>query len=69
MVAVFNSDNELWTEINTLADALDDAANLTALEQARLAQINAKSNWAHDDINDFCRLLHTSMIRRTGTTD
>ena len=69
MVSTFNSDNENWTEINSLIEAIDSAANLTAHEQARLVQINAETNWGHRDINDFCRLLHATMIRRTGTTD
>ena len=65
----FDSGHELWTEINTLADELDGAANLTALEQARVAQINAKSNWSNGDVHDFCRLLQDCLLRRTGTTD
>ena len=65
----FDSNNELWTEVNTLADALDDAANLTALEQARVAQINALSYWNWGDVNDFCEILKKSMLRKTGTTD
>jgi transglutaminase/protease-like cytokinesis protein 3 len=65
----FDSNNELWTEINTLADALDDAANLTALERARVAQINALSYWNWGDVNDFCEILKKSMLRKTGTTD
>ncbi len=69
MARAFNSDNELWTEVNTLIDALDDAANLTALEQAKLAAINAKSSWDEGDISAFCDLLHASMLRATGTTD
>lgn len=65
----FNSDNEMWSEVNTLATAAKAAANLTAGEQALLTAIDAKSNWNWGDVNDFCRLIKITMLRRTGSTD
>ena len=65
----FDSNHELWTEVNTLADELDDAANLTTHQRARVAQINANTVWNWGDVNDFCELLKICMLRKTGTSD
>jgi len=65
----FDSNHQIWTEIATLLDVIVSAANLTALEQGRLTQIDGLSYWNWGDVNDFCRLLQTCMLRKTGASD
>jgi len=65
----FDSDNEMFTEVNTLCTALKAAANLSAGEQAELTRIDARTQWRPRDINSFLRILGDSMRRQTGSTD
>jgi len=69
MARAFNSDNEMWTEVNTMIGSLKAAKNLTNLEQSKLSAIDADSSWDEGDISAFCDLLHASMLRSTGSTD
>ena len=65
----FNSDNENWSEINTLIGNIATAANLTAGEQAELVRIDARSQWRPRDVNSFLHLLGETMRRKTGASD
>ncbi|KKL74027.1 hypothetical protein LCGC14_2069010 [marine sediment metagenome] len=65
----FNSDNEMFTEVNTLCTAVKAAANLTAGEKAELTRIDARTQWRPRDVNSFLRILGETIRRKTGASD
>ena len=62
----FDTNHELFSDVNTFIGALKGDANLTAGEQAELTRIDARTEWRPRDINSFLRILGDSMRRKTG---
>jgi len=63
----FDTNHELFADVNTFISALKGDANLTAGEQAELTRIDARTIWRPRDINSFLRITGDSLRRKSGT--